>query len=137
MNSKIGMFSVLVLFMLIPAISLSSVSAQQYDRYYDEGYSNDYKYENYGEINIEKLMLSDGELELINEIFDQSGKPFELNQIENGLLLTNTEFGDTVYFIIPTNTLPIILPFIPPGTLDPIMLDPIMLILEIIEFLRN
>ncbi|MGD1834753.1 MAG: hypothetical protein ACPKQO_03435 [Nitrososphaeraceae archaeon] len=53
MNSKIGMFSVLVFFMLlIPAISLSSVSAQQYDRYYDEGYSNDYKYENYGEINV-------------------------------------------------------------------------------------
>ncbi|MGD1834754.1 MAG: hypothetical protein ACPKQO_03440 [Nitrososphaeraceae archaeon] len=82
-------------------------------------------------------MLSNDELELINEIFDQSGKPFELTQIENGLLLTNTEFGDTVYITIPTNTLAILRPFIPPGILDPIMLDPIMLIIEIIEFLRN
>ncbi|MGD1837056.1 MAG: PE-PPE domain-containing protein [Nitrososphaeraceae archaeon] len=115
MNSKLGMFSVLafsVTILLIPASS-SLVNAQEYDdRYYEEGYSNDHKYENYGENNIEKLMLSDDELELINEILDQSGSPFVLTQVEDFLLFTDFEgaFGDTTYFFIPTETLPLVLP---------------------------
>ena len=89
--------------LLIPATSI--VNAQEYDIYY-EGYSNYHKYENYnyGENNGEKLILSDDELELINEILDQSGSPFVLTQVEDFLLFTDIEptIGDTTYFFIPT-----------------------------------
>ena len=113
MNSKFGMFSVLVfgvMMLLIPATSI--VNAQEYDIYYEEGYSNDHKYENYGENNGEKLILSDDELELINEILDQSGSSFVITQVEDFLLFTDIEptSGDTTYYIIPTEIIPIVLP---------------------------
>ena len=113
LKTKIGIFSTLmfgVMMLFIPATFI--VNAQEYDIYYEEGYSNDHKYENYGENNEEKLILSYDELELINEILDQSGSPFVLTQVEDFLLFTDIEptIGDTTYFFIPTETIPIVLP---------------------------
>ena len=112
-KNKIGVFGVLlfgVVMLVIPATSITN--AAEYNRYYDEGYNTDYKYENYGKNNGEKLILSDDELELINEILDQSGSPFVLTQAEDFLLFSDIEqtSGDTTYFFIPTETIPIVLP---------------------------
>ena len=92
MNSTIGMFSVLVIgvmMLLIPTTSIAN--AQEYNRHYDEveRYIEDYIYEyedNQNTTNT-KLTLTDSQIELVNEIIELSGKPFELVQLDDSLAL--------------------------------------------------
>ena len=82
------------------------------NRYYqDEKYNTDHsKDRNYEEKNNrDKFTLSEEEIKLINKIFEQSGKPFELEQVSDGFLLTNTELGESQFIGIGiVEALPII-----------------------------
>ena len=55
------------------------------------------------------MIVTEDQIDLINKIFDLSKKPFEVEQVEDDLLLTNTELQETMFIGIGiVEALPII-----------------------------